>query len=270
MPCRRKHILNVTLRYSPPECVLPCLGKCSTLLHAMFYPIAFGVLPYCAQCSTLLRAMFYPVAKRSSHQRECQAGTRGLEHLEQCNRVAVLRQRCCAWAQRCRKRRQKILSRLPASPVPEPRSHIPPTMTPAQPTIEPQPSNAAPTPRAERHHPGPSSRARSRSTCQRAKRRRSRLTFPLTDPAETGILPVSALPGADATPPFGAQRPSGVLRRLENAIRYMSARISENGAQSRSEAVFSKKGPLDSRFHAFFSPHPPPRALQQPAPAACR
>lgn len=217
-----------------------------------------------------MRAMFYPVAKRWFHQRECQAGTRGLEHLEQCNRVAVLRQRCCAWAQRCRKRRQKILSRLPASLVPEPSSHIPPTMTPAQPTIEPQPSNAAPTARAERHHPGGSARVTSRPTCRRAKRCRSRLNSPLTDPPEAALLPVSALPGADATPPFGAQRLSGVLRRLEKAIRYMSAKIDANGAQSRSESILSKKGPPDRRSHAFFSPHPPPRALQQPAPAECR
>lgn len=83
-------------------------------------------------------------------------------------------------------------------------------------------------------------------------------------------MPVSALPGADATPPFGAQRPSGDLRRLEKAIRYMSTKIDENGAQSRSESILSIKGPPDRRSHAFIAPHPPPRALQQPAPAMCR
>ena len=83
-------------------------------------------------------------------------------------------------------------------------------------------------------------------------------------------MPVPALPGADATPSFSAQRPSGGLRRLEKAIRYMSTKIDENGAQSRSESVFSKNGPPDSRSHAFLSPHPPPWALQRPAPAGCR
>lgn len=157
----------------------------------------------------------------------------------------------------------------PCTKLPHPANH-----DPAQPAIKPnhrtQTSNAAPTACAERHHPGGSARARSRPTCRRAKRCRSRLNSPLTDPPEAGILPVPALPGADATPPFGAQPPSGVLRRLEKAIRYCTAKVSENGAQSLSKSVLSKKGAPDSRSHAFFSLHPPPRALQQPAPAMCR
>ena len=76
-------------RFAPHPKKLSVL-ECSTLLQKTFYPVARSVLPYCAECSTLLRRMFYPVAKRSSDQRENQAGTRGLEHIEQ------QQQGCCS------------------------------------------------------------------------------------------------------------------------------------------------------------------------------
>ena len=79
-------------------------------------------------------------------------------------------------------------------------------------------------------------------------------------------MPVPALPGADATPSFSAQRPSGGLRRLEKAIRYMvpkSTKTALRAAQSRFSAKTDRRtaAPMHSS-HPIRRPGPcnaPPR-----------